>query len=101
MPTQANRITDRLENRPRRVSARRVSVIGVLIASGLMLSGCAGSFLDRTSSSDEMADQSWNGPMKPRTSKATFMRNGAQPILPPVPDDTSGLAPIKVSGLID
>lgn len=101
MPTQATRIIDRLENRPRRYQARRISVVAMLIASGLMLSGCASSFLDRTSFSDEMNDQSWNGPMKPRTSKATFVRNGAQPILPPVPDENSGLAPIKVSGLVD
>lgn len=101
MPSQPFRPIDRLEKHPRRTSARRILVLPMLIATGMMLSGCAASMFDSSSSNETMSQSRWDGPMKPRTTRTTFVRNGSQPILPPVPAENDGLPPVRVSSLLD
>lgn len=101
MPSHPFRPIDRLENRPRRILARRLVTLSMLIATGTMLGGCAASVFDSSSPNETMSQSRWDGPMKPRTSRTTFVRNGSQPILPPVPTDNDGLPPVKVSSLLD
>jgi hypothetical protein len=94
-------ILNQEQNRPRRVLARRLVTLSALIATGTMLGGCAASMFDSSSSNETMSQSHWEGPMKPRTTRTTFVRNGSQPILPPVPADNDGLPPVKVSSLLD
>ncbi len=87
------------QNRPRRVLARRLVTLSMLIATGTMLGGCAASMFDSSSPNETMSQSRWDGPMKPRTTRTTFVRHGNQPILPPVPAENDGLPPVQLSSL--
>jgi hypothetical protein len=46
----------------------------------------------------------WEGAAKPKRvglSSASSARSGSQPLLPPVPEETNGLAPIKATAFAD
>lgn len=96
---QTRRTTKFERKAPRNVLARRMVALSMLIAAGTMLAGCAASMFD--SPNQTMSESRWDGPMKPRTARTTFVRNGSQPILPPVPTENDGLPPVRMSALVD
>ncbi len=90
--------------------ARRIIGLVAAIATTLVLSACAAgpSFFDhggpdRAGLSDS-SDMAWEGAAKPKRvglSSASSARSGSQPLLPPVPEETNGLAPIKATAFAD
>lgn len=94
----------RLSGRSQSTSCRVLGLAAALVA-GLGLTACATgpSFFDRGGLSDA-SDTAWEGAAKPRPvamSSAAPVRVGSQPLLPPVPEETSGLPPIKVTAYAD
>jgi len=96
-------------NRPT-PAARRIIGLVAVIATTLGLSACAAgpSFFDhggpdRAGLSDT-SDMAWEGAAKPKPvglSSASVARSGSLPLLPPVPEETNGLAPIKATAFAD
>jgi hypothetical protein len=90
---------------PRQVETRRFSRVrrllgaSAIVAIASTLAGCATGVVSEANS-----DAAWEG-ARPRpmamSSSASVARIGSQPLLPPVPEETNGLAPIKISSLTE
>ncbi len=83
----------------RLVKVRRVIAASAIVGMALALSACASG----SSAISEANDASWEGakprPMATTTSYAATPRIGSQPLLPPVPEEHNGLAPVKISSI--
>jgi hypothetical protein len=84
------------------LSAVRLITAAAAIAGAAMLSACAGgpSFMEHGGLTG-VDSTAWEGAARPKPAPvaAASYKPGAAPLLPPVPEDTAGLAPIRVSVL--
>jgi len=86
----------------RTIRLRRTIGVLAALAAATALSACAStsSFMDRGGMETASSDAGWAGAAKPHpVVRTTVSQIGSQPLLPPVPEEGNGLAPIKISAL--
>ncbi len=92
-----------IETRGRLATARRIAGAALVIAAAATLSSCAGgpAVFDRGLSADTGAD-TWEGAARPKPmAYASTTKQGSQPLLPPVPEASNGLPPIKMTAFAE
>lgn len=85
---------------PRATALRRLVLAGLVVGSAAALSGCSGG-IERSEYTAPVAATSAPAPepVVP-VSNGAPARSGRQPLLPPVPDEQSGLPPVTVAQLL-
>jgi hypothetical protein len=92
-----------IETRGRLATARRIAGAALVVAAATFVSSCAGgpAAFDRGLSADAGSD-AWEGAAKPKpASYSATVRAGSMPLLPPVPEPTNALPPIKLTAFAD